>query len=108
MSNSILLTKSNKTVNGTVNLTGSKSECNRALIIQALSGGKVKVQNISDAADAVLLAGVLRKSGVQSAKPEVYTKDSGLKTQDLRLVNIGPAGTAMRFLTAYFTLQDEE
>ncbi|MEO6633026.1 MAG: hypothetical protein ABIN13_14930, partial [Mucilaginibacter sp.] len=23
-------------------------------------------------------------------------------------INIGPAGTAMRFLTAYFTLQDEE
>jgi len=32
----------------------SKSECNRALIIEALSNGKVKVENIHNAADAVL------------------------------------------------------
>ena len=107
MSKNILLKNKNKSVNGTVSLTGSKSECNRALIIEALSSGKVKVQNISDAADAVLLAGVL-KSEVRSSKSEVVSKDSGLKTQDSRLVNIGPAGTAMRFLTAYFTLQNEE
>jgi 3-phosphoshikimate 1-carboxyvinyltransferase len=65
------------------------------------------VDNVSDAADAVLLAGILRKSEVESSKSKV-SSDSELKTQDLRLVNIGPAGTAMRFLTAYFTLQDEE
>src|ERR1700748_3962808 len=98
MKQNIILTKKDKSVKGTVQLTGSKSECNRALVIEALSGGKVKVQNISDAADAVLLAGVLRKSAIDH-------KDSGLKTQGSRLVNIGPAGTAMRFLTAYFTLQ---
>jgi 3-phosphoshikimate 1-carboxyvinyltransferase len=104
MSKNILLTKKNKTVNGTVNLTGSKSECNRALIIEALSNGKVSVQNISDAADTVTLAGILR-SEVKSSKSKAV---SGPETQDLRLVDIGPAGTAMRFLTAYFTLQDEE
>jgi 3-phosphoshikimate 1-carboxyvinyltransferase len=109
MSNNILLTIKNKTIKGTVNLTGSKSECNRALIIEALSGGRVKVQNISDAADAVLLAGILRpESEVLSPKSEVASADSGLQTQDLRLINIGPAGTAMRFLTAYLTLQNEE
>jgi len=105
MKHNIILTKTSKTVNGTVQLTGSKSECNRALIIEALSNGKVKVENISDAADAQTLAEVLsRKSEVLSQK----ANDSGLETQDLRLVDIGPAGTAMRFLTAYFTLQDEE
>jgi 3-phosphoshikimate 1-carboxyvinyltransferase len=109
MSKNILLTIKNKTIKGTVNLTGSKSECNRALIIEALSGGRVKVQNISDAADAVLLAGILRpESEVLSPKSEVASADSGLQTQDLRLINIGPAGTAMRFLTAYLTLQNEE
>jgi 3-phosphoshikimate 1-carboxyvinyltransferase len=70
-----------------------------------LSGGKVKVENVSDAADTVTLAQAL-KSEVGSRKSEA--NDSGLKTRDLRLVNIGPAGTAMRFLTAYLTLQDEE
>ncbi|MGZ3756335.1 MAG: 3-phosphoshikimate 1-carboxyvinyltransferase [Mucilaginibacter sp.] len=103
MSNNILLTTKNKSIKGTVSLTGSKSECNRALIIEALSGGKVKVQNISDAADAVLLAGILRSD-------EGDLMDVDLKSQisDLKSINIGPAGTAMRFLTAYLTLQNEE
>ncbi|MEP6611767.1 MAG: 3-phosphoshikimate 1-carboxyvinyltransferase [Mucilaginibacter sp.] len=105
MKHNIILTKTSKTVNGTVQLTGSKSECNRALIIEALSNGKVKVENISDAVDAQTLAEVLSlKAEAQSHE----ANDSGLETQDLRLVDIGPAGTAMRFLTAYFTLQDEE
>ncbi len=105
MKHNIILTKTSKTTKGTVQLTGSKSECNRALIIEALSNGKVKVENISDAADAQTLSEVLsRKSEVLSQK----ANDSGLETQDLKLVDIGPAGTAMRFLTAYFTLQDEE
>jgi 3-phosphoshikimate 1-carboxyvinyltransferase len=105
-SQNIILSKSDRTAKGTIQLTGSKSECNRALIIEALSKGRVKVDNVSDAADAVLLAGILRKSEVESQKSG--DSDSELKTQDLKLVNIGPAGTAMRFLTAYFTLQDEE
>jgi len=105
MKHNIILTKKSKSVKGTVQLTGSKSECNRALIIEALSQGKVKVENISDAADTVTLCKVL------SPEPEAESQknsDLGLQTQDSRLVNIGPAGTAMRFLTAYFTLQDEE
>ncbi|GAC1560059.1 MAG: 3-phosphoshikimate 1-carboxyvinyltransferase [Mucilaginibacter sp.] len=112
MKQNIILTKKSKSVHGTVHLTGSKSECNRALVIEALSHGKVKVENISDAADTVTLLGVLSlESGVLCQKSKVESQtagDSGLQTQDSRLINIGPAGTAMRFLTAYFTLQDEE
>jgi len=105
MKHNIILTKKSKLVKGTIHLTGSKSECNRALIIETLSQGKVKVENISDAADTRTLLEVL------SPKSKVLSQRSGnfgLSTQDLRLINIGPAGTAMRFLTAYFTLQDEE
>ena len=112
MSPNILLTKPGKTANGTIQLTGSKSECNRALVIEALSNGKVKVQNVSDAADTVLLHGILNG---KSENPEVgkSESDSGnlqLTTDHspITTVNIGPAGTAMRFLTAYFTLQPEE
>jgi len=101
MKENIILTKKDKSVNGTIQLTGSKSECNRALVIGALSGGKVKVENISDAADTVTLMEALNPKSQVSSQHE----DSGLRTQDLRLVNIGPAGTAMRFLAAYFTLQ---
>ncbi len=65
---------------------------------------------MSDAADAVTLLKVLSpESGVLSQKVKRENAgDSGLRTQDSRLINIGPAGTAMRFLTAYLALQDEE
>jgi 3-phosphoshikimate 1-carboxyvinyltransferase len=102
MKHNIILTAKSKSIKGTVRLTGSKSECNRALIIEALSEGKVKVQNISDAADAVTLANILRGSGQWAVGSE--ETDSPLTTHH-SLINIGPAGTAMRFLTAYFTLQ---
>ena len=60
MKQNITLTKKSKSVKGTVQLTGSKSECNRALIIEALSLGKVTVGNVSDAADTVTLLEILR------------------------------------------------
>jgi 3-phosphoshikimate 1-carboxyvinyltransferase len=108
----IILTKKSKSVKGIIHLTGSKSECNRALIIEALSNGKVKVENISDAADAVTLAGILREEvrdkrlGISGHHSEIENK-SEIENPKSE-INIGPAGTAMRFLTAYFTLQDEE
>jgi len=106
MKQNIILTKKNKSVNGTIHLTGSKSECNRALIIEALSNGKVNVENVSDAADTVTLKRVLSSEFSVLSNPnenKFTTNHSPLTT-----VNIGPAGTAMRFLTAYFTLQDKE
>ncbi|HEY8927775.1 MAG TPA: 3-phosphoshikimate 1-carboxyvinyltransferase [Mucilaginibacter sp.] len=107
MKHNIILTKKDKLAKGTIQLTGSKSECNRALIIEALSNGKVKVENISDAADAVLLAGILR-DGVRNQKLELSGDVRSEIEHPASEINIGPAGTAMRFLTAYFTLQDEE
>jgi 3-phosphoshikimate 1-carboxyvinyltransferase len=104
MSQNILLSKKSKSVNGEVHLTGSKSECNRALVIEALSGDKVRVENISDAADAVTLSKVLGLT-LQTVG---YESSPITHELDRKIVNIGPAGTAMRFLTAYYTLQDEE
>lgn len=105
MKPNIILSKKNKSVSGTVHLTGSKSECNRALIIEALSNGKVRVENISDAADTVTLQKVLgSKLQVVSESSEKLTTHN----PQLTTVNIGPAGTAMRFLTAYFSFQDDE
>ena len=112
MKENIILTKKGKSVSGTIHLTGSKSECNRALIIEALSKGKVKVENISDAADTVTLAAILRSDVRKQMSEASLTANAGLPTSDFRLptseINIGPAGTAMRFLTAYFSFQDEE
>lgn len=79
-------------INGTVQLTGSKSESNRALIIQALSKGKVAIQNLSEAADTVTMKQALEKA--------TTTSNYGERTT----IDIGPAGTAMRFLTSYLNL----
>lgn len=78
-----------KEINAEINLTGSKSESNRALIIAALSNGPVKVDNLSDADDTVVLNNIL----------------SELKKEDntLQHIDVGHAGTAMRFLTAYLS-----
>lgn len=93
----IIVKKPEPVVNATIQLTGSKSECNRALIIEALSKGRVRVENISDAADTVTLASVLRPAGIHGFD---NTASQHLPAE----VNIGPAGTAMRFLTAYLPL----
>lgn len=84
------LSHTNRKVKGTVHLTGSKSECNRALIIQALSKGLVHIQNTSNAADTVTLMNALEAAN---------------SAEDKRVViDIGPAGTAMRFLTSYLNI----
>jgi 3-phosphoshikimate 1-carboxyvinyltransferase len=99
MSKNVLLSfKGNKQIDTEIKLTGSKSECNRALIISALSNGNVSVENLSVAADTVLL--------VKSLKSIVESQDLGLETNDSRLIDIGPAGTAMRFLTAFLAIQN--
>lgn len=103
MKHNIILTKTGKSLKGTIQLTGSKSECNRALIIEALSNGKVKVENISDAADTVTLAGILRNR-VSVGELEYHNGSNSDIEGAATEINIGPAGTAMRFLTAYYTL----
>ncbi|MGO1244312.1 MAG: 3-phosphoshikimate 1-carboxyvinyltransferase [Sphingobacterium sp.] len=85
-----LLSHPTTQIKGTVQLTGSKSESNRALIIQALSRGVVRIENLSNAADTV----IMQNSLVQAASD----------SDDRITINIGPAGTAMRFLTSYLTL----
>lgn len=85
--NNITLSHITKQINGTVQLTGSKSESNRALIINAISNGKVRIANLSEADDTVLLSKALELA---------QATDSGPAT-----IDIGPAGTAMRFLTSF-------
>lgn len=74
-------------LDATITLTGSKSESNRALILEKISGGKVQVGNLSTANDTVVLQKVLNSSD--------------------RHLDIGPAGTAMRFATAYFAIKND-
>jgi len=68
-----------------VQVTGSKSETNRALLLQALYPG-ISIQNISESDDSVAMQAAL------DTKQQV--------------VDIHHAGTAMRFLTAYFAQKE--
>lgn len=68
---------------GTITLTASKSESNRALIIQALCSEKFQIKNLATAEDTVRMAKILASS-------------------DGEVIDVGAAGTTMRFLTAYF------
>lgn len=88
--NAVVSFKGLKDIQAVINLTGSKSESNRALIIAALSKGTVKAENLSDAADTVVLNQILTDLDNPSATAR-------------RIVNVGHAGTAMRFLTAFLS-----
>jgi 3-phosphoshikimate 1-carboxyvinyltransferase len=72
-------------INEEIIISGSKSESNRLLILQNLFP-EFSIENLSDSDDSVHLQQAL------SSKEE--------------LVNIGHAGTAMRFLTSYFAINE--
>jgi len=68
-----------------VTITGSKSESNRLLLLQALYP-EFKVENVSNSDDSNLMTNALSSTS--------------------NVVDIHHAGTAMRFLTAYFSIQE--
>ncbi|CAM4031922.1 MULTISPECIES: 3-phosphoshikimate 1-carboxyvinyltransferase [Flavobacterium] len=69
----------------TIVVTGSKSETNRLLLLKALYPN-LKLQNISNSDDSDMMHNALSNSST--------------------LKDIHHAGTAMRFLTAYFSIQE--
>ncbi|MEJ6979390.1 3-phosphoshikimate 1-carboxyvinyltransferase [Pedobacter sp. P351] len=105
----LILSKPGKSTFCTTQLTGSKSESNRALILNALSRGKVSVKNLSSADDTVTLSGIIDKldSKLKSQNLAVAASN-GPDSDNSAEVNVGPAGTAMRFLTAYFAVTGAE
>jgi 3-phosphoshikimate 1-carboxyvinyltransferase len=93
--NAIVSFKGAQNILAEIQLTGSKSECNRALILQALSKKVVNVENLSNAADTVTLNGIL--SDLDTNETDTLT---------VKTVDVGPAGTAMRFLSAYLAAKN--
>ena len=79
-----------RSLGGTVNLPGSKSESNRALMIAAYGGFPLEVDGLSDAHDTVLLKDLLDRSSLRGASA---TKQSTIDCED--------AGTVARFLLTY-------
>lgn len=72
-------------LNANLKITGSKSESNRLLILQALYSG-IRIENLSNSDDTLVLKKALDKGN--------------------GLIDIHHAGTAMRFLTAYFAAKE--
>lgn len=81
----ITLTHPSAQLNGQLAITGSKSESNRLLVLQALYPG-LQIQNLSNSDDT-------------------HAMQKGLAA-DENLIDIGHAGTTMRFLTAFFATQE--
>ena len=82
----ILLQKlSNQNVSENITISGSKSESNRLLILQNLFP-EIAIDNLSDSDDSIHMQHALS------------TKET--------IVDIGHAGTAMRFLTSYFAVKE--
>ena len=71
-------------LNGDITLSSSKSESNRALIMNALSGNQLQLKNLSDARDTQTMQRLL------SEKQPVW--------------DVIDAGTTMRFCTAYLAI----
>lgn len=90
----IKLNQSQANQKSEIKVTGSKSETNRLLLLQALYPN-IALENTSNSDDSEVMA----KALTQNSKP---------KTQNLQpeIIDIHHAGTAMRFLTAYFATQE--
>jgi len=86
----VKLHKPNLPIKGRVSLPGSKSLSNRVLMIQALSGLSFTISNLSNADDTKHLLVALN-----------HIKEGTSQT-----IDIGHAGTDMRFLTSFLSIKN--
>jgi 3-phosphoshikimate 1-carboxyvinyltransferase len=80
----ILVSPPENPIRAQIRLAASKSECNRALIINALTDFQCDLSNISEARDSQTMRRLLKSDDVTA--------------------DVIDAGTTMRFLTAYFAV----
>jgi len=81
----IQLQKASIKKQSSIKITGSKSESNRLLLLQALYP-EIKIENVSNSDDSQLMTKALASTE--------------------KIIDIHHAGTAMRFLTAYFATKN--
>ncbi|MDR1951053.1 MAG: 3-phosphoshikimate 1-carboxyvinyltransferase [Bacteroidales bacterium] len=87
----MILTKRSPDFFATIELPASKSLSNRWLVLNACLDQKIKLHNLSDAADTVLMQELLNKIS--------QSKNSSIPVE----INCENAGTVLRFLTAYLS-----
>ncbi|MGF1707805.1 3-phosphoshikimate 1-carboxyvinyltransferase [Enterovibrio baiacu] len=97
-------------INGTVNLPGSKSVSNRALLLAALANGTTRLTNLLDSDDIRHMLTALAKLGVtyrlsdDKTECEVVGLGDAFTTSESMELFLGNAGTAMRPLAAALCL----
>lgn len=74
-----------------IKISGSKSETNRLLLLQALYP-EIQIENASNSDDSQVMQKALLQSKIVNHQSQI--------------INVGHAGTAMRFLTAYFAQKE--
>jgi 3-phosphoshikimate 1-carboxyvinyltransferase len=82
-----------------IKITGSKSETNRLLLLQALYPNLV-LENSSNSDDSEVMLKAIQKHTTDNIQRTTYNG------QQTTVIDIHHAGTAMRFLTAYFAIQE--
>ncbi|WP_192456781.1 3-phosphoshikimate 1-carboxyvinyltransferase [Musicola keenii] len=97
-------------VNGTINLPGSKSVSNRALLLAALAEGTTRLTNLLDSDDVRHMLNALKALGVSYTLSddrtvcEIMGLGHAFETPERLELFLGNAGTAMRPLTAALCL----
>ncbi|BCQ38951.1 hypothetical protein ERHA54_15540 [Erwinia rhapontici] len=97
-------------VDGTVNLPGSKSVSNRALLLAALAKGTTRLTNLLDSDDVRHMLNALQALGVHFTLSadrtvcEVEGQGGALQAEGALELFLGNAGTAMRPLAAALCL----
>ncbi|WP_185864010.1 3-phosphoshikimate 1-carboxyvinyltransferase [Blattabacterium cuenoti] len=86
MSSYIKIYKNKRALYGSISITGSKSISNRLLILKAIYKDDIHIENLSNCEDTK----ILKKSLISPSN----------------ILDIHHAGTAMRFLTSYFSIQE--
>lgn len=97
---------------GTVTLPGSKSITNRALILGALGHGPVTLQGALFSRDTHIMVAALRALGFAVATDEaaltitITGRGGEIPVREAK-IDVGNAGTAARFLTAFVCLRPD-
>ena len=103
-----------KSIDGEVNLPGSKSVSNRALLLAALSEGTTTLTNLLDSDDIKHMLNALKSLGIRYQLSEDKTicvvegVGKAFVTEQAKELFLGNAGTAMRPLAAALTLSQGE
>ncbi len=86
--------------NSQLKITGSKSETNRLLLLQALYPN-ITLENISNSDDSQVMINALNSQLASLDSPSTR-----VTIHNSQLIDVHHAGTAMRFLTAFFAIQE--